>query len=165
MIDFEIKYLSENEWQDYKSIRLEALKKHPEYFCPSRNEAKFTEEEWRERLVNPNAAQFGLYADSELIGLTGIFREREQAHLVQSYIREDYRGKGLSKLFYKARLEWAREQEGIKRLVVEHRDDNLPSKGAHQNFGFQFVKSRDQLWPDGQKRPCLVYHLELLVQN
>lgn len=74
-----------------------------------------------------------------------------------SYIKNEYRKLGLSKLFFEARMTWAKSQKNIKTLILEHRDDNLPSQRAHQKFGFRLVDSNDQTWPDGSIRPSLKY--------
>jgi hypothetical protein len=70
-----VRQLNRNDWQLYKTVRLESLVKHPAYFSPSRNETAFTEADWKERLNNPNAATFGLFENGRIIGITGIFIE------------------------------------------------------------------------------------------
>jgi RimJ/RimL family protein N-acetyltransferase len=163
---FSLRQLGPEDWLNYRQLRRESLAKHPAYFCPSRDESKFTEAEWRERLSNSNAASFGLFAEGKLIGLTGIVREGGQpnasrAHLVSSYIQQKHRKLGLSKLFFEARFAWARAQGNITTLVLEHRDDNLASQKAHEKFGFRFVKSHEEKWPDGEIRPALVFEREI----
>lgn len=166
MENFSIRQLVATDWQLYRDLRLEALSRHPNFFSPSRDEFKFTELEWKERLDNKNAASFGLFSGPTMIGLTGIVRENNNSQssnalLVSSYIQPEYRERGLSKLFFEARLQWAKKQGNIKTLTLEHRDDNLASQKAHQKFGFQLLESRMQSWPDGQQRPCLIYRLKI----
>lgn len=165
MNQYSIRQLNPNDWQIYREIRLEALKNHPAYFSPSKDETKFTKTDWKERLSNKNAASFGLFAENKIIGLTGIVREGNnpqstRAHLVSSYIKNEYRKLGLSKLFFEVRMTWAKSQDNIKTLILEHRDDNLPSQMAHQKFGFRLVGSNDQTWQDGSIRPSLKYQLD-----
>ena len=105
MKDFRIKKLSEDDWEILRDIRLDALKKHPDFFCPARNEFKFSRMDWMERLNNPNGASFALFLSDEVIGLTGIVKEGNQsdtdiAQMVASYIKEKFRRRGLTKLFY-----------------------------------------------------------------
>ena len=164
---FTIKQLVAVDWMAFRDIRLESLKAHPEFFCPSRDEFAFGENDWRERLSNPNGASFGLYNGSgELIGLTGIIREGNQekaqtAQLVSSYIRKEYRNRGLSALLYEARIEWAREQENLRQIGVEHSQKNAPSYRAHQRFGFRYRGQRVQRFKDGSDRICEIYQLDL----
>jgi RimJ/RimL family protein N-acetyltransferase len=157
--------LSATDWEIYRDIRLEALKNHPAYFLPSRDETVFSELEWRQRLSNPNAATFGLFTAKEIIGISTIARENnrpaaERALLVGTYIKKDFRRQGLSERLFKLRLEWAKEKN-IKTLLLEHREDNLPIQKAHQKFAFKLSSSRDQLWPDGTSAACLTYELHI----
>lgn len=170
MNSFTLRQLTPDDWPLYRDLRLEALRKHPAFFSPSRDETNFSESDWRARLSNPNSATFGLFSGSEMIGLTGIVREGNDpssttALLVSSYLQREFRGKGLSKLFFDARIQWAEVQGDIKTLILEHRDDNLPSQRAHAKFGFEMIGSEEQTWPDGAVRPSLKYQLVLPAGN
>jgi RimJ/RimL family protein N-acetyltransferase len=165
-----VRQLVPDDWELYRKIRLEALKAHPEYFSPSRDEHSFSEADWRERLENLHAATFGLFAGNEIIGLSVIVREgnnpaSERAFLVGTYIRKDFRGQGLSAQFFKVRMEWAKKQKHLRTLRLEHREDNLPMLKAHEKFGFTLNGSREQNWPDGTRAACLIYELRLQVER
>jgi RimJ/RimL family protein N-acetyltransferase len=161
---FSVIQLTPSDWKDYKSIRLEALAAHPNFFCPSRDETKFTEEDWKQRLSNLNAGTFGLYFNGKLIGLTGIVRDHveiQKAHLVSSYIRPEYRRIGLSKLLYQARIAWAQKHETIKYLVVDHNQENEPSYKAHQKFGFKYSRSYVEASSTGDNKTIVSYRLDI----
>jgi RimJ/RimL family protein N-acetyltransferase len=148
----------------YKAIRLEALQKERAVYCASYEEqSTFPDEHWQDRLKNETCAYFGLYCDDELIGMSGIFRDphhQDEAELIASYIRQGHRGKGLSRLFYQARIDWA-QKAGIKKLVISHRRSNSSSKGANQAFGFTFTHSVPRLWHDGHWEDNVYYELYL----
>jgi len=97
----------------YKAMRLEALQLEAGVFGSSyTHEIAFTNEQWLARLKGENIACFGLFYQHELVGITGIvidWDDKELAHMVQSYIRKAHRGCGLSRLYYDARLQWARK--------------------------------------------------------
>ena len=159
-----LKKFSTDDWQECRTIRLEALAAHPNFFCPSRDETQFAEADWKMRLNNSNAGTFGLYIDETLVGLTGVVRdhtELEKAHLVSSYIRPQFRKMGLSKLFYEARITWAKDQKNIKFLVVDHNEENEPSMKAHQKFGFKFSHSYEEVSRSGNLKKILCYKLEI----
>ena len=144
MEDFEVRPFKKNDWIELKNIRLEALRNHPTFFSPSQDEAKFTEENWIKRIVNPRNCIFGLYFRNKVIGLTGVVTDRENtevAHLVMSYIRADFRRKNLSTIFYTSRIEWAKKQTRIKILTLDINEENLPSRVACQKHGFKLVSS------------------------
>lgn len=151
--------------EQYKFMRLEALQLESGMFCNRYEyEAAFLQEQWIARVANPNGACFGLYYGDELIGITGIVvtdeEKPDEAYMTQSYIRKVYRGKGLSKILYEARLEWAKKHQ-IKCLKISHRASNLVSKAANQHYGFIYTHSGSNVWPDGQTEDMLYYELML----
>ena len=153
-----------DDWQLFKAIRLEALKMEPHFFGSNyARETAFVDGEWQLRLSNPHSGFWGLYDGEECIGLTGIISnnsELTEARLIASYIRKQYRGLGLSALYYKERIRWAKEY-GYKTLYVAHRKSNLASKAANQKFGFEYLSSTMIDWPDGTKDEDVVYRLTL----
>jgi RimJ/RimL family protein N-acetyltransferase len=165
-LNFFTRQLTEADWKTLQKIRLEALSLHPNFFAPSRDEFQFTETDWKERLSNPDGANFGLFNDiNELIGLTGINRDkddRSRAWLVASYIKAPYRRMGLTRLLYEARIQWAKAQNDINTLVVHHRADNEPSRKSHQKFNFEFVKEyAPDTWPNGEVMAYVEYVLKI----
>lgn len=163
-----IRQWSEHDWQIFKAIRLEAVSKHGNFFGASLDvESAYDEARWKERLSNTyNGAVFGLYDGDTAIGLTGIYRDwhgREgAAMLCMSYIREEYRGQGLSDLLYKARIDWAKAQGDIHTIMVGHREGNDASRAANQRWGFVFVKVEDDhSYGNGDKAKNYVYELKI----
>jgi RimJ/RimL family protein N-acetyltransferase len=166
MSEFSIRQLTENDWFDFQQVRLESLAKHPEYFAPSQDETKLTSPEWIERLSNKNTAHFGLFHDAILVGITGIMRENnnsssERALMMASYIKDEYRGKNLSRLFYEARIDWAKNEKNIKILLIFHREGNLISRNANQRFGFKYLSSFKKTYLDGTEGVSFCYELRL----
>jgi RimJ/RimL family protein N-acetyltransferase len=165
-MEFSTRQLTTNDWQTLKHIRLEALSLHPNFFSPSSDEFQFSEADWTERLSNPDGATFGLFHNkNEIIGLTGIYRDKKDpqlAWLVASYIQAPYRRKGLTRLLYQARIDWAKIQNHIHTLVVHHREDNEISKKSHQKFNFEFIKTYEPVtWPNDEIAPYVEYRLKI----
>jgi len=148
----------------YKGIRLEALQAEAGVFSSSHaREAAFSDEQWMDRIQNENNVCFGLWCNDELIGITGVVVEKEtpgDGLMVQTYIRQGYRGKGLSRMMYEARLQWARAR-GLKRLITGHKESNIISKAANQHFGFRYTHNEERTWPDGSKEDIVYYELVL----
>jgi RimJ/RimL family protein N-acetyltransferase len=163
-MEYTIRQFLPHEAQLYKSIRLEALKLDPGMFGNSHaTEAAYEDKVWQDRLNSTTTACFGLFRNDELIGLTSIVRNAEkpeEAYMTQSYIRKAYRGKGLSRLLYEARISWAREH-GIRHLTIGHRASNLASQAANQRFGFSYSHRLSRLWPDGAEEDMVYYSLDL----
>ncbi|MFD2581486.1 GNAT family N-acetyltransferase [Pedobacter vanadiisoli] len=161
MDTYKIRQLHDSEAMLYKAMRLEAIQTEPSMFrCSSPAEADLTDEEWRERVKYPRAVFILL--DNEIpIGMTSILRLNEdEAYLGQSYIKKEYRGKGLSGLLYKIRMKWASKLP-LKRLTVSHRESNTISKAANQRLGFVFTHREPLNWLDGTTEDVLYYSLEL----
>ena len=85
----------------------------------------------------------------------------ETAILAMSFIEAEYRGKGLSRLMYQARLDWVRAQSQFKRVVVSHRESNEASRRANQAFDFQYVGRESRTWPDGVAEVEVHYELHI----
>ena len=102
----------------------------------------------------------------EAVGLTGMVQDRrdetgQTGGLVMSYLQPPYRGRGLSRLLYQARLDWAIAQTNWTTLVVSCRAGNEASRRANQTFGFQLVSKEPIIWPDGAEADEWKYRLDL----
>jgi RimJ/RimL family protein N-acetyltransferase len=157
MRDIKIKQLYEHDWQFAKSIRLLALQQNADVFLSSyEEEAQYSESVWRHQLKISDGATFGLFDGNQIIGITGVFTWKgdssgKTAILAMSFIDAAYRGRGYSKLFYDARIEWVKQQGGFDKIRVSHRAGNHASRTANQNFGFQLIDKEMITWPDGTK--------------
>ena len=163
MDSYTIRQLTVNDWQIYKSMRLEALQNEPGVFGGSyADESARSDDDWKHRFLK-SCAYFGLYHGDDCIGLTGVVEHRDNSDNViflASYVRKEYRGKGLSHLLYEARIGWAKEQ-GYKCVVLNHRASNLASKAANQKHGFVYTHTERKTWPDGIEDDQLFYQLML----
>src|SRR6185437_4589389 len=162
--EFIVRQFGKDDWQIYKAIRLEALQKEAALFTSTyQRESVYEDEWWQFSMQNERIALFGLFYHDEVVGLTGILMDESddsKATLIASYIRKEYRSKGLSELFYKARLDWAKKK-GCKQVAVSHRDTNIISRAANQRFGFKFSHSEAITWPDGTTGEKVNYVLDL----
>lgn len=164
--DYILRQFEPNDWSVYKAIRLEALQKEPMFFGSSyERESAEADEQWKNYVSNPIMAFWGLYLGDNCIGLTGIseyWNQPDSLVLRGSYIQKEHRQKGLSSLFYQARLQWAAKQQGFKRIIVSHRASNEASKASNQKFGFKYTYTEDKKWPDGKVEGHVFYELPLL---
>ena len=162
--NYSLQRMSPSQWREYKSIRLEALKTNPDLFGSNYDkEVLYNEIDWTSLLENDSRAMFALYHAKLLVGLTGITLKKDDATtaiMFASFIKLPHRGRGLSKLFYQARIDWAR-QKRCKSIIVSHRVGNASSKAAIQQFGFKYSHAEQVKWPDGVWAEELIYLLEL----
>jgi RimJ/RimL family protein N-acetyltransferase len=162
-----IRALQPADWESFRELRLHALRTEPgKFFAAHADEVDKPPEEWRQTIAGPGHQVFGLHDGAHLVGITAAFTWREDpsgqtAILAMSFIRAEYRGKGLSNLLYQARLDWIRAQPQFKRIVVSHRESNDASRKAIHRHGFVFVKRAERTWPDGATEDELSYELRL----
>jgi RimJ/RimL family protein N-acetyltransferase len=166
-LNFQIKQITEDDWRVFSRIRLRALQTDPNVFGSNyEREAGQDEEVWKETLRSPTAAIFIIYADETPAGMTAIAVDRNDptgktALLWGSWLAPEYRGKGLSKMMYDARLEWAKAQPTVERIIVSHRASNTASKHANQKHGFKFTHAQEKHWIDGKTEDEVFYELKL----
>jgi GNAT superfamily N-acetyltransferase len=162
-----VKKFNENDWQVYKAIRLEALSRHEDVYGGSfAGEAALGDDYWQDALARDEQAFFGLYDKGILVGSAGVYTDRDDktgrtAKLVGGYIREAYRGQGLSRLLYEARIGWIVQSGLFDCITVGHKKGNDRSRGANQNAGFEFVGSEDTVWGDGSLGLLMRYEMRI----
>lgn len=155
------------EWESVRQMRLTALKSSPGSYWSSYDDvASLTEEFWRAEIKGEGHQIFGLFAEGELIGITAAFTWRGDksgatALLAMSYIDPDYRGRGLSRKLYEARLDWIESQPQFRKVIVGHRASNEASQRANQRFGFVKIDRATHTWPDGAIEDEITYELVL----
>jgi RimJ/RimL family protein N-acetyltransferase len=166
-MNISIRQLTEKDWRKLSQIRLKALQTDPKVFGSNyEKESQMTEADWRGWLQNANAAIFMLFDGEKPIGMTSVSVRREDetnqtAILTASWLEPEFRGKGLSKLMYEARIEWAKSHPTIKRIIVSHRASNVASKYANQKHGFKFTHINEKVWVDGITEDEVCYELML----
>jgi len=150
-------------------VRLRALKSDPSVFGATyEDKTKMADGEWQTILKNQDEAIFGIFNGAALIGLTAISihrddPEKKQALLWGSWLELEYRGRGVSKMMYEARLDWAQRHPTCEKIIVGHRDSNLASKFANQKYGFVYTSTeKARRWPDGKVED--LHNYELIIK-
>jgi RimJ/RimL family protein N-acetyltransferase len=167
LVSVSIRQLNENDWREFSQVRLKALKTDPLVFGSNyEKESQFTEADWRSRLQAKDSAVFMLFENETPIGITGVsvFRDdptNRTAMFWGSWLEPDFRGKGLSEMIYRARIDWAQRHPTVERIIVAHRASNLASKYANQKHGFVFTRTHEIVWSDGATEDEVCYELKL----
>jgi GNAT superfamily N-acetyltransferase len=137
-----IRALSSEEWPAFREFRLHALQDARSVFGSSYEaEATKAPQEWQDLVSGTLHQAFGLFDGERLVGITAAFQWKndpsgETAVLAMSYILPEYRGRGLSRLLYEARLDWIRMRPQFKRVVVSHRGSNESSRRGYTEARF-----------------------------
>ena len=155
MSDVIIRELKEQDWQDYKAMRLQALQECPGVYLGRYEDAvEYEDVRWQNDIKQDNSIIFGLFDKEAMVGLAAVFTWREDptgktAIFAMDYIAPDYRGQGLTKLVYQSRIDWARAQNRFDKMCISHREGNEPSRRAMVAHGFQYIEKEMIDWPDG----------------
>jgi RimJ/RimL family protein N-acetyltransferase len=164
---FNLRALGPDDWEVFREMRLCALQHHQGVFGDNYDESRQRPDEyWHETLNGQGKGVFGLFDGQKIIGITAIFTDREDpsgqtAVLAMSYILPEYRGHKLSRLLYTARIDWAKDQPQLTRIVVSHRESNEASRRANQAFGFKYIGSKEKVWPDGITENQCLYEMRI----
>ncbi len=140
-----IEKLTSKKWQEFKEIRLEALRLEPQAFGDSYEVlVKKSDNYWLKNLNSKYQFWYGVYDDNSIVGIGSIkfaraLKFNHIAHLSGIYVKKEYRGKGIGKLLFKTRIDEAFKNPKIKKLKLIV---NLSQKNAinlYKSFGFREV--------------------------
>lgn len=132
------------EWNDSVLLRrfwLKGLAQYPVFFGGQDGLADQPDGYWQTAIAGPDHQMFGLFHGGRMIGITAAFAFAEDqsgqtAIFGMSFIAPAYRGRGLSRLLYDARLAWIKARPRFKRVILSHAVSNEASRRAHRRYGF-----------------------------
>lgn len=133
--------LDESGWQDYRDLRLEALKEQPLAFGSSYEEEQpYTETQWRERVKNVLFA----VSDNKPVGMIVCGRNNRLkiSHICGIYgvyIKKEYRGQGISNQLMDAALAEIQEMTGVVKIELMVNPTQKAAKRLYRKYGFKVV--------------------------
>jgi len=161
----QIRRLAPADASSYRTLRLRALREHPDAFTSSW-------EEDRDQPLEAAAARlaahafWGAYQGAELYGFVGLEREqrpknRHKATVVGMYVAPEVGGQGVGRALMLALLEHARGA-GLASLVLTVTDGNGAAQHLYQSVGFRsFGVEPDAIRVDGRSYGKNHMHLDL----
>jgi ribosomal protein S18 acetylase RimI-like enzyme len=139
MTDITVRSLGEDDWQDYRSVRLAALRESPAAFVATVDEEEaFDDDLWRERMRR--SARLVAERSGEAVGVVSVGRakseEGDAGELFGLWVRPDARGSGVATKLVKhgASLAAAR---GQSHLVYWVGTDNGRAVAFASGMGFR----------------------------
>jgi RimJ/RimL family protein N-acetyltransferase len=126
---------------DYRRVRLDALRRHPEAFgADYEEEARLDRAEFAQRHAVPGFTRFGGFADGILVGLSGMYirpsaKHRHKAGLFGMYVDATHRGTGLAQQLVEAVIAAAREAGAVV-LQLSVTVGNAPAQRLYRRMGF-----------------------------
>jgi RimJ/RimL family protein N-acetyltransferase len=154
-----ISRLNADRWQDYRELRLEALKNEPVAFSSSYEEEQpIAETVWRTRIEN---ALFAI-ENNKLVGMAGFIRynhlkTNHVSEIFGVYVRPEYRNRGIGKQLITAIIEEIKNTKGISKIRIGVNPTQKAAEHIYKKFGFKKVgllkndmrvngKFYDELW-------------------
>ena len=135
----EITKLDENSWQDFRDLRLEALKSDPIAFSSSYEEEQLLPESvWRESIKNV----IFVISDNQPVGMAGNFRSNriKTNHVCEiygMYIRKEYRSQGIGKKLLEAVLEEIQNLKGVTKIKIGVNPTQKAAEHLYRKYGFK----------------------------
>ncbi|GAA0342933.1 GNAT family N-acetyltransferase [Bacillus carboniphilus] len=137
-----VRLLGPQDAEDYRKVRLEALRQHPDAFAVS-----YEEEEVRpvsiyeERFQSNENYTFGAFDGDELIGTVTLLKERyrklkHRANIVAMYVQSPHRSKGVGKKLMTAAIKQAKSEPDIEQVYLTVVQSNASAKKLYQSLGF-----------------------------
>ncbi len=149
-----IKKLNKNDWQEWKEIRLEALKKSPDSFLSSfEEENKNPDNIWIEQLES--SIKFGYFINDKIVGCCGLLIEKaakisHTATLIRMYVKDEVRGGGVGLALVNFIKDYAKKNH-IKHLYLGCNAENLGAVKLYKKCGFKIYGTRPDYTKVGNK--------------
>lgn len=147
-MDIQIRKLQPAEWEKLAQLRLEGVTNSPTAFGVTAEDVLArTEQLWREQLETALAekGRVTLFAEvgGVVAGMMAIYweegvRMRHIAHLVGVYVKEEYRGQGVSDALLQALIAKARELGKVK-IELDVTAGNARALKFYEKYGFQKI--------------------------
>ncbi|BCM89533.1 hypothetical protein IAD21_01380 [Abditibacteriota bacterium] len=155
--EIEIGTLPPEQWQAYKTLRLEALMDSPQAYGTSYAQSIIKPDSfWRERLEDAARGEnvWLLFAKSqgELVGLIGAFvadDEPEVVAIVSVYVTSKARGQGIGKQLLAAILAEVTSKNKFKTARLTVNPMQIAALSLYRSSGFEVVAEEDTLMGDG----------------
>ena len=165
MTDITVRPLGEDDWEDYRSVRLSALRESPEAFVATVDEEEaYDEAFWRERMLR--SARLVAESGGRAVGVVSVgsaeSTEGASGELFGLWVRPDARGLGVATRLVKDGASLA-AQRGNSHLVYWVGTDNGRAVAFASGMGFRPTDYRRPMGvvseEDGEEEIALVLPL------
>ena len=119
------------DWRDLRAVRLAALADAPTAFVTTLAQASaYSDEEWQRRAA-------GSQPSGEPVGmLGGGVASPERALVWGVWVAPEHRGSGLAEQLMAALEHWARDEAGVRELLLEVNEQNARAQAFYRRLGY-----------------------------
>jgi ribosomal protein S18 acetylase RimI-like enzyme len=143
----EVRPLAEADAPEYRELRLQALREHPDAFTSSYEEDRLKPLAWARSRVVPSAEAphdfvLGAFAEGKLIGILGMSVEprakvRHKGHVFGMYVAPEYVGRGVGQKLLAFCIGRARGIPALEQLQLTVTESNTRAKSFYEKAGFR----------------------------
>lgn len=125
----------------YRTVRLDALRKHPEVFGSSyEEESQYSLDEFA-RFLSPPDTALGAFVAGRLVGISGLYvprklKQQHKGHIVGVYVDAAHRRSGLARTLVEAAIAEAR-QARLRVVQLSVTVGNEAARRLYVRMGFQ----------------------------
>ena len=156
-----IRELTGDDGDDFRHLRLRALKEHPDAFGSSYEaESAAPVEAAAERLrlnaESQDSFTLGAYRGRDLVGMVGFYQEsrektRHRGNIWGMYVPSEEQGKGTGRALLARALELAGALPGLEQVELQVVTRNTRAMGLYASFGFERYGTEPRaLFVDGE---------------
>jgi ribosomal protein S18 acetylase RimI-like enzyme len=142
----QIKYLSPDDWKEWRVMRLKALANSPDAFRSKLQDwsgPNYTEERWRHRLDACPLNVLAVINDHAVGMVAATAPKNEETELISMWVASEARGRGVGDVLIQTVIKWAFTQK-VERVELLVNYDNTPAIILYGRNGFL-----DTGWADG----------------
>lgn len=151
-MSFRLLQLPVDRWQEYKTLRLEAVQDSPLAFLDTyEEELQKPDQLWQQRLATMLFAE----SEGEIVGMLGYYQEpsektRHIRHLVSLYVQKAQRRQGIARALLAEVIGHSQSDPQLKKLEISVISSQQPAFQLYQKMGFQVIgkASRALRWQD-----------------
>ncbi len=169
-MSLEIVKLQVNEWEEYKEIRVRALKEEPRAFSSRHEEAiKYPDEKWQQRLRDVfDGKSVMLFAklNGQIVGMMGAYQDEEEqdkenkaASIFGVFVAKEARGKGIATKLLTQLIDEAKTLWNLQKIHLTVTKEQEAAIRLYEKFGFQAIGEKEELEGDGKT------HTELIMER
>lgn len=143
MMSSRIRSLGPADVDQYRALRLRALREEPTAFASSPEDERQLSIEAVESRLQETAGQvmLGAFDGEMLVGLSGLLRERRtkmahKAWVVSFYVAPEARRRGLGRLLLERTLDRARAMPGLMQVNLGVNVANVAARELYESMGF-----------------------------
>ena len=145
-VQVEIRRLTEDDAQDFYTLRLEALEREPNAFGQSPEEHRAMTVETIARRLGAGSGDrsfvLGAIANDRLVGIAGFYQEegaksRHKGRIWGVYVTEAWRGKGIARVLLSEVIERARAKPELEQLSLAVAAGQHSAKHLYESLGFE----------------------------